>query len=386
MWPWSARPSFRRPSKSSACRSSPSVWTGCAPSRSGRFPRCTDIAPAERYAWILASVYGDAAARRLFPELAGAVRIVAPRRRRSVTRWNSGHGWSRRRPESRTFLTGTDSDFGSRPDRIAADFRAIREASADSRPIPCSRRSSATSGSRFGATLVSRRPAASGDAVRRHAGIIRPTAARKRRCRRTIRDLGRRPVVVATLGNNLNIARRACSDDYRRARRRAARPRRNGRRQPRSTRARGTARERAHRAIRAAVPTASSCGRHDLPRRVQHDLHGRRSGHAAGADSDRLRPAGRRRFAAATSASARCSTAGELTPAMVRDAVRSVLHERRATAMPWPLLPKRDGGAPGTEGTALASRVARGHCAPEEVILQARPLDTKRVHHAAAAG
>ena len=175
-------------------------WLRAEPERT--FPVLQDIAPAERYAWILANVYGDASARRLFPELLELFESWRPdvvvRDQMEFGSWlvaekagiphvSYGYGLGFQEPDQivlRPILGRLRDELGLAPDpMLETIFRHLRLEFAPR--------------SYLGGP-------ASGDAVRRHVRHHPTDGGDETPAPEWIRDLGRRPVVVATLGNNYN--------------------------------------------------------------------------------------------------------------------------------------------------------------------------------------
>ncbi|MFL6246059.1 MAG: glycosyltransferase [Thermoanaerobaculia bacterium] len=175
-------------------------WLRAEPERT--FPALHDIAPGERYAWILANVYGDAAARRLIPGLLELFESWRPdvviRDQMEFGSWlvaektgiphvSYGYGLGFQEPDQivlRPILARLRGELGLAPDpMLDTIFRHLRLEFAPR--------------SYLGGP-------ASGDAVRRHVRHHPIDGGDETPVPDWIGGLGSRPVVVATLGTNYN--------------------------------------------------------------------------------------------------------------------------------------------------------------------------------------
>ncbi len=166
------------------------------------FPALAALAPHERYAWILAHVYADLAPRRLFPELVELCRAWRPdvlvRDQMEFASWlaaeklglphaSYGYGLGFEPPDRCVVAPPLDRlrrEVGLPSDpELAGVFRYLRFEFAP--------RSYLAAG-------------AAGGAVRHHLRHVPSDCAAHAAPPDWLARLGRRPVVVATLGNNYN--------------------------------------------------------------------------------------------------------------------------------------------------------------------------------------
>jgi hypothetical protein len=175
-------------------------WLRAEPERT--FPALQAIAPAERYTWIRANVYGDLAARRLFPDLLELFETWRPdvviRDQMEFGSWlvaeklgiphvSYGYGLGFQESDQialRPILGRLRQELGLAPDpMLDTIFRHMRLEFAPR--------------SYLGGP-------ASGDAVRHHVRHHPTDGGDESPAPEWIGELGSRPVVVATLGTNYN--------------------------------------------------------------------------------------------------------------------------------------------------------------------------------------